>query len=90
MRRSDFKRGEFILSRMQYYLLIDLGRGEINTEQAGYVFDLMVWAKKNRQLSSSGVTTDIDLARNNYYLRALEDYRRYLGIRQQRLKEKFA
>lgn len=90
MRRSDFTRGEFILSRMQHYLLMDLGRGEINTEKAGYVFDLMVWAKRNRQLSSSGVTTDIDLAQNSYYLKALNDYRGYLVIRKQRLEEKFA
>ena len=90
MRRSDYKRGEFILSRMQYYLLIDLGKGKINSEQAGYVFDLIVWARKNWQLFSSGVTTDTDLARNTYYLRALDDYRGYLVIKQQRLKEKFA
>ena len=88
--RSQYKRGEFILSRMQYYLLIDLGKGIINSKQAGYVFDLMVWTKKNGRLFSSGITTDTDLARNNYYLRALDDYRRYLQIKQQRLKEKFA
>jgi len=90
MKRVDYKRGEFILSRMQYYLLIDLGKGKINSEQAGYVFDLMVWTKRNKQLFSSGVTTDEDLARDSYYLKALEDYRRYLQIKQQRLKEKFA
>ena len=90
MKRVDYKRGEFILSRMQHYLLIDLGKGIINAEQAGYVFDLMVWAKKNQQLFSSGVTTDADLARNSYYLKALKDYRGYLQIKQQRLKEKFA
>lgn len=89
MRRSDYKRGEFILSRMQHYLLMDLGRRIINTEQAGYVFDLMVWAKKDKKLFSSGVTTDMDLAQNDYYLRALEDYRGYLVIRKQRLEEKF-
>jgi len=90
MRRSEYKRGEFILSRMQHYLLIDLGHGIIDAEQAGYVFDLIIWARRNRQLSNSGVTTDMDLAQNSYYLKALNDYRGYLEIRQQRLKEKFA
>lgn len=89
MRRSDFTRGEFILSRMQHYLLMDLGHEIINAEQAGYIFDLMVWARRNRQLSSSGVTTDMDLAQNSYYLKALKDYRGYLVIRKQRLEEKF-
>ena len=89
MKRIDYRRGEFILSRMQYYLLIDLGKGIIDSEQAGYVFDLMVWAKRNRQLSSSGVTTDFDLAMNSYYLRAIADYRGYLKIKRKRLEEKF-
>lgn len=90
MKRVDYKRGQFILSRMQDYLLIDLGKGVIDAEQAGYVFDLLVWARKNRQLASSGVTTDVDLAQNSYYLKALDDYRKYLEIKNQRLKEKFA
>lgn len=90
MKKTDYKRGQFILSRMQYYLLIDLGKEVINAEKAGYVFDLMVWAKRNQQLSSSGVTTDIDLAQNSYYLRALDDYRGYLQIKRKRLEEKFA
>ncbi len=90
MKRIDYKRGDFILSRLQYYLLVDLGRGEIDAEQAGYIFDLMVWAKKNNRLYSNGVTTEEDLASHPYYLRALDDYRRYLELKQQRLEEKFA
>lgn len=89
MRIADYKRGEFILSRLQYYLLIDLGKGEINAEQAGDIFELLVWAKRNRQIFPNGITTDEDLAQNKYYLRALDDYRRYLEIKKEMLEAKY-
>lgn len=88
MRKSDYKRGEFILSRIQHYLLIDLGKEEIDAEQAGYVFDLMVWSQRNGKLFSNGVTTEEDLANNPYYLKALKDWQNYLLIRRQELEAK--
>lgn len=86
--RSQYKRGEFICSRINYYLLLDLGKGVINSDQSAYVFNLMVWATKEKKLFSNGVTTDEDLAQNEYYLKAVDDYRNYLMIKREILEAK--
>ncbi len=95
LKKSDYKRGDFILSRMQLYILQDLGRGKLtadpenkNKPQAGDVFDLMVQAKKEMRLFSNGVTIDRNLSKNEYYLKALEDWKKVLENRQKLLEEK--
>lgn len=63
------RRGDFIREKMGLSILHDLGTEKINADQAGGVDDLM------RDLSGSGTTCNLDLARNEYYLRAVQAWK---------------
>jgi hypothetical protein len=65
------KRGDFIREKMGLSILRDLGAEKINAEQSGDVDDLM------RDLSGSGTTCNLDLARNEYYLRAVQAWKEF-------------
>lgn len=65
MSRSQHERGDFIREKMGLAILKDLGASKIDAIQAGDLDDLM------RAMRISGVTFDLDLARNPYYLRAV-------------------
>lgn len=88
LKKVDYKRGDFILSRMQLYILQDLGKEVINANQAGDILDLVVKAKKEQRLFSSGVTVDSKLVKNEYYLKALEDWKKILENKKKFLEEK--
>jgi len=65
---SKRERGQYIRLKMYYYLLIDLGSGKINAEQAGDVYDLI------SEIETAGTTHSKELAENEYYKRAVADW----------------
>lgn len=82
MSRSRHERGDFIREKMGLYILKDLGNNKIDAKQASYVDNLM------RHLEASGVTYSPDLAIDEYYLKALKEWRKYLKDREKRLRKK--
>jgi hypothetical protein len=59
------KRGDFIREKMGMAILKDLGSGKIDAVEAGDLDDLM------RDITTSGVTFNMELAANPYYLSAV-------------------
>lgn len=70
MSLSRHERGDFIREKMGLSILRDLGKGKITAKEAGETDDLM------RDLQASGVTFNLDLAKNERYLMAVEAWRR--------------
>lgn len=81
MSRSLHERGDFIREKMGLAILHDLGGEKINANEAAEVDDLM------RDLQASGVTFNIDLARNKYYLNAVASWREYKEAQRQNVIE---
>jgi hypothetical protein len=81
MSRSHYERGEFIRAKMSLYILHDLGDEKINAEQAGDIEDLM------RSIETSGMTFNLELAKHEYYQRAIEEWRKYKEAKRQTFKE---
>lgn len=84
---SKRERGKFISNRMQDLILHDLGSCKINAEQAGDIFDLLIKASRNKELFVSGVTSNMELAQNKYYKKAVAAWGKCLEIRKQQLRE---
>ena len=79
MSYSKRERGQYIRSRMHFYILIDLGRGAINWMQAGYAYDLISY------MDVAGGTHNKVLAANEYYQRAVEDWKNA----QEKIRQRF-
>ena len=70
MSQTQFERGEFISSKMQWYILIALGREEIDPEEAARIFDLT----KKPIIETSGSTHNDELAKEPFYIQAMKDW----------------
>lgn len=79
MKKSQYKRGEFIKAKIGLSILHDLGNGKIDAEQAGDIEDLM------REIETSGITFNIELTKHEYYQRAIEAWRECLEAKRQRV-----
>jgi len=62
MSYSNFERGKYIRLKMIHLLLLDL----VSTEQFGIAWDLM------DEMETDGTTQCEELARNEYYIKAVE------------------
>lgn len=79
MSYSKYERGKYIRLKMHYLILVDLGSGKINAEQAGDVYDLM------SEIETAGTTHCRELAGNEYYKKAVEEWTRAQELHRQRL-----
>lgn len=68
MSYSKYERGKYIRLKMHHLILLDLGNGKINAEQAGDAYDLM------SGIETTGTTHSKELARNEYYKKAVEEW----------------
>jgi len=75
MSYSNYKRGQFIKSRMNHFLLIALGREEIDSIEASRIFDLI------SDIETAGTTHSRDLVKEPFYLQAVRDWRTVLEKR---------
>jgi len=66
---------------MHHLILLDLGSGEINADQAGDAYDLM------DGIETAGTTHDPALAKNEYYISAIEAWVDAKKIQRQRIAE---
>lgn len=64
---------------MYHYILLDLGGGKINAEQAGDIYDLI------SGIETAGTTHCSDLANNEYYKRAVQEWVRAKKIHRERI-----
>ncbi len=78
MSYSKFERGKYIRLKMHHLILLDLGGGKINAEQAGDSYDLI------SEVETAGTTHCQELARNEYYIKAVEAWVEYKEVRRQR------
>lgn len=81
MKKSQYRRGEFIKAKIGLSILHDLGSGKIDAEQAGDLDNLM------REIEMSGVTFNLELAKHPYYQKAIEVWRGYLEAKRQSIIE---
>lgn len=65
MSYSKFERGKYIKLKMHHLILLALGGEKINAEQAGGVYDLM------SEIETAGTTHCSELAKNEYYSKAV-------------------
>jgi len=75
---AQHERGKFICSKIQYYILMALGREEIDAEEAGRIFDLL------SEVETSGSTHNSELVREPFYLQAVKDWQK---VRERRRKK---
>jgi len=75
---SQYERGEFIRSKIQYYILLALGREEIDAIEASRLFDLI------SEVETSGSTHNSELVREPFYLQAVKDWKK---VRERRVKK---
>ena len=88
MSYSNYKRGRFIKSRMNYFILMALGREEIDAFEAGRIFDLI------SDVETAGMTHSLELIKEPFYIRAVQDWQSipekrpqaHLASQQRRLK----
>lgn len=66
---------------MHHQILLDLGGGKINAEEAGDVYDLM------SGIETAGTTHDPVLAKNEYYISAVAAWVDAKRIHRQRIIE---
>lgn len=66
MSYSKFERGKYICLKMHHLILLDLGEGKINSEQAGDAYDLM------DKIETDGTTHSQELAQDDYYKKAVQ------------------
>lgn len=76
---SRHERGEFIRTKMQHYILMELGTGKINADKAGHIFDLI------SDVETAGTTHNKELATHEFYLKALKEWQAHL----QKKKDRF-
>ncbi|MCK4759012.1 MAG: hypothetical protein KAT69_03140, partial [Candidatus Aminicenantes bacterium] len=69
MSYSNYKRGRFIKSRISYYILMALGREEIDAFEAGRLFDLI------SEVETAGTTHSLEIIKEPFYLQAIQDWR---------------
>lgn len=82
MSLSQRTRGDFIREKMGLAILHDLGESKIDSKQAGDIDNLM------RDLEASGATVNIELAQNEYYLKAIEAWRKHLETKREERRNK--
>ncbi len=68
MSYNQFERGKYIRLKMHHLILLDLGEEKINAEQAGDSYDLM------DGIETAGTTHNQELARNDYYKKAVSEW----------------
>lgn len=66
---SNYKRGRFIKSRMNHFILMALGREEIDSIEASRIFDLM------DEIETAGTTHSRELIKEPFYLQAVQDWK---------------
>ncbi len=66
MSYSQFERGKYIRLKFHHLILLDLGSGKINAEQAGDAYDLL------SGIETAGTTHNQELASNKYYEKSVE------------------
>lgn len=81
MSYSKYERGKYIKLKMHHLILLDLGSGKINAEQAGDAYDLM------SGIETAGTTHNQKLAKNEYYKKAVEEWVKAKEIHRQRIIE---
>lgn len=81
MSYSKYERGKYIKFKIHYYILIDLGKGKINAEQAGDIYDLI------SEIETPGTTHSKELADHEYYKRAVGEWVKAREIQRQRIIE---
>lgn len=81
MSYSKYERGKYIRLKIHHYILLALGGGKINAEQAGDIFELM------DGIETAGTTHDRTLAQHDYYKRAVAAWVRAREIQRQRIAE---
>ena len=69
MSYSNYKRGQFIRSRMNHFILMALGQEEINAMEAGRIFDLI------SDVETAGTTHSQALIKEPFYLQAVQDWK---------------
>ena len=74
MSQSQYKRGQFIKSRMMHYNLMACG----TTEEFGRIYDLISFVE------TSGSTHNEELAKEPFYLQALKDWQK---VKERRVKK---
>lgn len=77
MSYSQYERGKYIQLKMIHFLLLDL----LPTEQFGVVWDLM------DEIETDGTTHSLELARNDYYKRAVVEWVKAKEAQRQRFTE---
>jgi len=78
---SKFERGKYIRLKMHHLILLDLGEGKINAEQAGDAYDLM------DAIATDGTTHCQELAQNEYYKTAVKAWVSAKQAHRQRIVE---
>ena len=68
MSYAKHERGKYVRLEMHYQILVDLGHGKINAAQAGHVYDLI------SRVETAGTTMNMELAENEYYIRAVASW----------------
>lgn len=81
MSYSQFERGKYIRLKMHHLILLDLGEGKINAEQAGDAYDLI------SEIETAGTTHSRELAQNEYYRKATSAWVEAKRIDRQRFIE---
>lgn len=79
---AQHERGEFIRSKMNHYILMALGKGKINAEEAGRIFDLI------SGVETSGSTHNSVLVRERIYLKAIGDWKKVRERRRKKYEQK--
>ncbi|MCK4760283.1 MAG: hypothetical protein KAT69_09535 [Candidatus Aminicenantes bacterium] len=69
MSYTKYERGRFIKSRMNHFILMALGKEEIDAAEASRIFDLI------SDVETAGTTHSQDLVKEPFYLQAVEDWR---------------
>jgi len=77
MSYSNFERGKYIRLKMIHLLLLDL----VSTEQFGIAWELM------DEMETNGTTHCEELARNEYYIKAVAEWVKAKQAQRQRFME---
>ena len=75
---AQHERGKFIRSKMHHLILLALGKEEIDSAEAGRLFDLI------SEVETSGSTHNSELVREPFYLQAVKDWQK---VRERRVKK---
>ena len=75
---AQHERGQFIKSRMMQSIIMAGGKGEIDAEEFGRIYDLI------SEVEISGSTHNSELVREPFYLQAVKDWQK---VRERRMKK---